>query len=390
MTVLEADDTSIATAPVVGDEAGTGSVAPSGADGGVPGGGPDDTDVRYSFSSGLIDRLARLDIALAFTSYQSGLLYMLGSDPERGAQLHQSAVPKPMGLAVDPRGGLVLAAGTSIIRYTDVLAAGERINGVFDACYMPRATMLTGELDAHDIGIDDAGRPIFANTRFNCLATTSATHSFEPVWRPPFVSALIDEDRCHLNGLAMHDGRPAYVTAASRSDTIDGWRDRRASGGVAIDVASGAIVCSGLSMPHSPRVHRGALWLLNSGTGELGTVSGGRFVPRAFAPGFVRGLAFHDNLAFVGLSRPRYPRFGGLVLDDRLAETDSEPWCGIQAIDIDTGACVDWFRIDGAVAELFDVAVIPGKRCPMAVSPGSGDAANLITFDRRRSADASA
>jgi uncharacterized protein (TIGR03032 family) len=180
----------------------------------------------------------------------------------------------------------------------------------------------------------------------------------------------------------MDAGRPAFVTAASRSDTIDGWRDRRDGGGVVVAVSSGEIVCSGLSMPHSPRLHRGRLWLLNSGSGELGYVAGdGRFEPLAFCPGFVRGLAFHDNLAFVALSKPRYERFEGLPLDRRLAQADSDPWCGIQIIDLDSGTCVDWFRIDGDVAELYDVAVIPGRTCPMAVSPGSTDTFTLITID---------
>ena len=131
-------------------------------------------------------------------------------------------------------------------------------------------------------------------------------------------------------------------------------------------------------MPHSPRLHRGALWLLNSGTGELGIVDlpknggMGRFEPVAFCPGFLRGLALHGRYAFVGLSKPRYKRFEGLALDARLAAADSEPWCGVQVIDMETGTCVDWFRIDGQVAELYDLAVIPGVACPMAVSPRLG------------------
>lgn len=335
----------------------------------------------YSLSGGLIARLAGLDISLAFTSYQSGLLYMLGSQSNYGAQLHQSVVAKPMGLAMDGTGGLVLTTANAITRYRDVLNPGERINHVFDACYVPRQSWLTGMLDAHDVAVDDEGRVIFVNTAFNCLATLSPRHSFTEVWRPPFISALVNEDRCHLNGLAMAAGRPAFVTAASRSNTIDGWRDRRDGGGVVVDIASGEVVCAGLSMPHSPRLHRGRLWLLNSGTGEFGHIAdGGRFEPVTFCPGFARGLALHGNLAFVGLSKPRYQRFEGLPLDRRLADADSEAWCGIQVINLDTGACVDWFRIDGPVAEIYDVALIAGHRCPMAVSPSSLDAATLLTF----------
>jgi uncharacterized protein (TIGR03032 family) len=220
----------------------------------------------------------------------------------------------------------------------------------------------------------------------------SDQHSFQEVWRPSFIDTLVDEDRCHLNGMAMRDGAPAYVTAVSRSNTIDGWRDRRDGGGVVIDVARNAVVCEGLSMPHSPRWYKGQLWVLNSGTGELGVIEGleggkGQFVPRVFCPGFLRGLAFHKGFAFVGLSKPRYKRFEGLPLDQKLKDADSEPWCGLQIIDLAKGTCVDWFRIDGAIGELYDVEVLPGIKTPMAVSPGSPEAANLITFNQ---ADASA
>ena len=345
---------------------------------------PTIAETTYSQSAGLIARLARLRISLAFTSYQSGCLYMLGSNPAQGAQLHVSGVEKPMGLSIDATGDLTLCAGVSVIRYQNVLRPGQEINYIFDACYMPRTIHTTGDLDGHDVGVDDRGRIIFVSSRFNCLATISDRHSFEPVWMPPFISALVDEDRCHLNGLAMENGEPAYVTAVSRSDTIDGWRDRRADGGVVIDARTGAIVCEGLSMPHSPRLHNGELWVLNAGAGELGVVVRdgpglGRFEPRVFCPGFLRGLAFHGNLAFVGLSKPRYQRFEGLPLDQRLARADSTPWCGVQVIDLEKLSCVDWFRIDGSVAELYDLAVIPGFVCPMAVSPGSLEAAALIT-----------
>lgn len=341
--------------------------------------------VEYSTSSGLAVRLAQNNIALAVTSYQSGLLYFVGRNAEGGINVHQTAMPKPMGLCLDGKDGLTMTAGFQIMRMENVLEHDQRVNNAFDACYVPRRVHVTGHLDAHDVGLDGDDRVIFVNTRYNCLATTSVRHSFEPIWKPPFISALVDEDRCHLNGLAMEDGRPRYVTAVSRSNTIDGWRDRRADGGIVIDVESNEIICEGLSMPHSPRVHKGELWLLNAGTGELGVIkrgkSGkGKFEPRVFCPGFLRGLAFHGQLAFVGLSKPRYKRFEGLALDQKLKDADSEPWCGVQVIDLTSGACVDWFRIDGKIAELYDLEVITNHACPMAVPPNSAEAANLITF----------
>jgi uncharacterized protein (TIGR03032 family) len=344
-----------------------------------------EASIQYSTSAGLLPRLQQLNASFAFTSYQSNLLYLVGRNKQGGINIHQSAMAKPMGLCLDEQGGFVLSGAYEILRFQNVLAENEQINEQFDACYVPRITHLTGQLDAHDVGIDTQGRALFVNTRYNCIATVSEQHSFVPIWRPPFINALVDEDRCHLNGLAMDAGEPVYATAVSASNTIDGWRDRRADGGVVIDIKTNQIICRGLSMPHSPRMHRGELWLLNSGTGKLGVVQQndngeGHFEARAFCPGFLRGLAFHGNYAFVGLSKPRYQRFEGLALEQKLKDADSEPWCGIQIIDLTTGTCVDWLRIDGDLAELYDLAVFPGVTTPMALSPGSAEAINLITL----------
>lgn len=338
----------------------------------------------YSCSPGLAGFLASHNISLAISSYQSGKLYLLGRTGKGSLNVHERFFQKAMGLATAP-GQIVLASLFQLIRFENALKPGEMINHTYDACFVPRLCHVTGVLDAHDVGLTADGGLVFVNTRFNCLARPSTAHSFTTVWKPPFISRIIDEDRCHLNGLAMDKGQPRYVSAVSRSDTIDGWRDRRSDGGVIVDVEDNSIACEGLSMPHSPRLWNGKLWVLNSGTGELGHVemtgSRGSFKPFAFCPGFVRGLAFHGRHAFVGLSKPRYQRFEGLALDKRLSDTSSEPWCGLQVIDLATGACVQWFRIDGAVAELYDVAVIPGCVQPMALSFASNDILSFITHD---------
>ncbi|WP_196260816.1 TIGR03032 family protein [Pelagibacterium limicola] len=347
--------------------------------------------VRYSASPGLAQFLAQQNISLAFSSYQSGKLYLLGSHPNGGLHVNERFFQKAMGICVIPsREGenqsILLASLFQLIRFENVLGPGERINHLQDACFVPRRIDITGALDIHDVGMMADGRPVFVNTLYNCLATPSARHAFKPFWKPPFISRIVREDRCHLNGLAMDGGRPAYVTAVSRSDTIDGWRDRRADGGVVIEVESGRIVAEGLSMPHSPRLHRGRLWVLNSGTGELGWVdrtahSSDAFRPLAFCPGFVRGLAVHGDYAIVGLSRPRYERFEGLALDQRLADADSEPWCGWQIINLTTGTCVHWFRIDGAVAELYDIGLLTGIASPMALGFHTDEILTFVTHE---------
>jgi uncharacterized protein (TIGR03032 family) len=348
---------------------------------------PAEEKVTYSMSPGLSAFLGGQKIGLAISSYQSGKFYLLGQNVDGGLLVDERFHRKAMGICVPDKDTVLLATLFQIIKFKNVLEGDQQINNVFDTCYVPREIYVTGELDSHDIGQLKDGRIIFVNTLYNCLSTTSDRHSFTPLWKPPFVSKIVKEDRCHLNGLAMEDGVPRYVTAVSKSDTIDGWRDRRFDGGIIIDVATGEIVIGGLSMPHSPRVYRDKLWVLNSGTGELGWIEraekakDAKFHSVAFCPGFVRGLSFHDKYAFVGLSKPRYERFEGLALDKKLADADSEPWCGVQVIDLDTGACVHWFRIDGPVAELYDLCVAPDVMRPMSLSFATNEVLGLITHD---------
>jgi uncharacterized protein (TIGR03032 family) len=341
--------------------------------------------VTYSVSPGFSTFLGSRRIALAISSYQSGKFYLLGQNVDAGLMVHERFFRKAMGICVPDSDTILLATLFQIIKFKNALDPGQQINNLYDSCFVPRAMFVTGELDAHDIGQLTDGRIVFVNTLYNCLATPSERHSFTPIWKPSFISKIVKEDRCHLNGLAMEEGVARYVTAVSKSDTIDGWRDRRVNGGIIIDVQSGEIVAGGLSMPHSPRLHRGKLWVLNSGTGELGWIEpdagDAKFNVLAFCPGFVRGLAFHGKYAFVGLSKPRYERFEGLPLDRKLKETDSEPWCGVQVIDLGTGTCVHWFRIDGPVAELYDLGVVPGVLRPMALGFATNEILGFITHD---------
>ncbi len=349
-----------------------------------------EAEIKYSMSPGLVNFFQTHDLSIAISSYQSGKFYLLGRNPKGGLMVNEHFFTKAMGICFE-KGSLYLATLYQILRMENVLKGDQRVNEVFDSCFVPRTTHITGALDAHDVGVGSDGDVLFVNTSHNCIAIVSNIHSFKPIWKPHFISKIILEDRCHLNGMAMENGRPRYVTAVSKSDTIDGWRDRRADGGIVIDVERNEIICEGLSMPHSPRIYNDRLWLLNSGTGELGWVEFasdgdgtggmGKFNPLCFCPGFLRGLSFFGKYAFVGLSKPRYERFEGLALDDRLQAADSEPWCGVQIIDLDTGSCVQWFRIDGAIAELYDVCVLPGVHCGMALGFATDEIAGLITHE---------
>jgi uncharacterized protein (TIGR03032 family) len=268
-------------------------------------------------------------------------------------------------------------------RLENMLPPGQMQEG-HDRLYVPRVGYTTGDLDVHDLAVESSGRVVFAATACNCLATLSSRWSFTPLWRPPFVSKLVVEDRCHLNGLALRDGKARYVTAVSRSDVSDGWRDGRASGGCVIDVTSGEVVCEGLSMPHSPRWYRDQLWVLNSGRGEFGRVdlASGRFEAVAFCPGYLRGLAFYDRYAIVSTSQPRHDRtFSGLALDERLKERGATARCGLEVIDLNSGAVAHWLRVEGMVSEIYDVVALSGVRRPMAFGFKTDEIQRLLIAD---------
>ncbi len=319
-------------------------------------------------------------VSLTFTTYQVGKVFWLGLKPDGRLEVFNRTFNRAMGLHSSSR-TLLLSTLYQIWRFDNVLGKGESYEG-YDRVYVPQVAWTTGDLDVHDISMSSDGRPLFVNTLFSCLATVSDEFSFEPVWRPPFISKLAAEDRCHLNGLAMENGRPRYVTAVSTSDVTDGWRDRREGGGVVVDVDSGDIVVSGLSMPHSPRLYRGKLWLLDSGHGYLGFVDleRGRFERVAFCPGYGRGLDFAGDYAVVGLSRPRGENrtFAGLPLDDELKTRNADARCGIHIIDLRTGDTLHWVRISGIVEELYDVTVTDNVVRPMAIGLQSDEIRRVL------------
>jgi len=334
-------------------------------------------------SRGLPGWLARQRVSLAFTTYQAGKLFFVGLRPEGTLAVFERTVDRCMGLCAS-RGGQDLWLGSryQLWRFANVLRPGGDYQG-HDRLYVPRVGHTTGDLDVHDVAVEADGRAVFVATRFNCLATLDDRDSFRPLWRPPFVSRLVPEDRCHLNGLALHAGRARFATAVARSDVADGWREHRRDGGVVLDLLRGEVIAEGLSMPHSPRVRGDRLWLHNSGTGQFGSLplGGGAFAPLASCPGYLRGLDFVAGWAVVGLSRPRHgPVFGGLALDEALAARGQEALCGLCVVDLGSGAIEHWLRIEGLVTELYDVVALPDAVRPMAFGFKSDEIQRQVTL----------
>ncbi len=310
--------------------------------------------------------LRQLGASLLVTTYQAGKLVMVRDEGDH-LNTHYRAFQSPMGLALAD-GGAKLAIGTTlqVWEFRDVPTVARRLEpaGTHDACFLPRRSHVTGNVLIHEMAYGAGGQLWFVNTRFSCLATLDPEASFTPRWRPPFVTELEPSDRCHLNGLAMVDGRPKYVTALGETNENAGWRPNKAKGGILMDVDTGEILCRGLSMPHSPRWYGGRLWVCESGSGTLGTVDlkTGRYEAVAAVPGFTRGLDFAGDLAFVGLSQVRESAvFSGIPITERLAP--QERTCGVCVVDLRRGETVALLKFTSGVQEVFAVALL-ARRFP--------------------------
>jgi uncharacterized protein (TIGR03032 family) len=340
---------------------------------------PPAVEFHYAPTASFAPLLRQLNVSLLVTTYQANKLLVLRA-VQGGLSTLVRTFERPMGLAVD---GRRMALGTHnqvwFLRNAPDIAARVEPPGQHDACFLPRSCHVTGDIGVHELAfggnvgrIDNPSYELWiVNTRFSCLCTLDPDYSFVPRWRPPFISALAAEDRCHLNGVAMAADEhgmlaPRYVTALGATDTAGGWRQDKATGGCLMDVPSGAMLVGGLSMPHSPRWHDGRLWLLESGTGQLALIDPARGQRQIVTelPGFARGLAFHGPYAFVGLSKIRTTSAMDGV---PLAERRNELKCGVAVVDQRTGKVAAFLEFQTAVEEIFDVQVLAGLRFPEVI-----------------------
>jgi len=338
-------------------------------------------DIRYEYSENLPSVLASLNGSLLISTHTTGNVVVV-SAPHGQLALSFHTFERPMGMAVRP-GWLVVGTRTQIwsLRSFPHLASRVAPAGRYDACYLTRFSHFTSNIRCHELAWVASGlgpsekegglggaEPWIVNTLFSCLCAPHASYSFAPRWRPPFVSALAPEDRCHLNGIAVQDGKPRYVTALAETDSAQGWRSLKVGGGCVVDVASNQTVVRGLTMPHSPRLAGEKLVVLHSGLGQLVTVDpvNGRLETIAALSGYTRGLSSHGSLAFVGLSKVRG---GSSMAGVPIAAQPERLRCGFAVVDMRTGQVIADFDFVAGIDEIFDIQILPGSTSPFISGP---------------------
>ena len=329
----------------------------------APAGDEQEKAVSYVYSQELHELLSRLRLSLFVTSYQAQRLMCFSAGDAGRMSMLMRIFPKPMGLAVKPnRMALCCRNQVWFFRTASEVRDLQGNELPYDLVFVPRHSHVTGDIAAHQLTWADENL-LIVNTRFSCICSLDPAWSFVPLWKPPFVTEIVPEDRCHLNGFCLNEKGPKYATALGKSNQKEGWRPDKARGGVLIDIPSGDLVAAELSMPHTPLLHAGKLWILESGTGRLLLVDqrNGQITTAAELPGFLRGLAFYDRFAFIGLSKIREKRtFGGLPIEGKISSLK----CGIFVLDIMAGKIAGFIEFTKGVEELFDIQVLIGPRNP--------------------------
>lgn len=259
-------------------------------------------------------------------------------------------MPHPSGIAVDRDRGRVFVASTrnpnQLYEFRPVSGSLPRLDVAVEApdgrpLLPAHSSFYPGCLYLHDLAF--VGRELYGNAvGQNAVVRLAEQAAADPVWWPRCVeqsgAPVLGQNHIQLNSIAAGETlKTSYFSASS--DTIAERRpgdpkypvDKR---GVIFSGTTREPVVRGLTRPHSARLSNGALWVLNSGYGELCQCDsrGSGYTAVTKAPGWTRGLCFRDNLAFVGTSRviPRFRSYApGLDLDASV--------CGVHAVDLDTG-----------------------------------------------------
>ena len=332
--------------------------------------------LEYDVQGEWWDMLAACGITLLVTREYEHLVMAI----QASGRLSYFSVPHPSGLVVDRDRMIVHVAATrnpnqilDLVPITGVRSRRDTpVTQTENELIPVRSRFLPGCFYIHDLGM------IGEKLHFNAVGENAVLRldddgRTERAWWPRCIDTengpIFDRNHIQLNSIAAGKNLAGSYFSASSSEVMrlrpGHLRYPVDKHGVIFSGLTGEPVAWGLTRPHSARLHRDALWVNNSGYGELGYVNAGGFHPILRLPGWTRGLCFHGDIAFVGTSRviPRFQRYApGLNL-----ETST---CAVHAVDMRTATirgslrwkwgnqifAIDWLPRDVTSGFPWDVA----------------------------------
>ena len=327
-----------------------------------------------SYTPNFPELLKHFNATIAVSTYQAGKLIFISAKDEHSLMQLPRNFDKPMGFCIHPDNErMALACKQEIITFAgsrELALHYPKSPGTYDMLYVPRLTYHTNALDIHDLHYGENGQLYAVNTLFSCIVSFDDTYNFTPYWIPPNITKLASEDRCHLNGMAMENGKPRYATAFNTGDQPQSWRENITQSGVVFDLQTNEVIASGLPMPHSPKLIGGELYVLLSATGEIARINRekGGYEVIMKPGGFLRGLAHHGEYLFVAHSKLRKnsSTFAKLPFSDEAQQ------CGILLIHLPTASVVSKLTYDMSVDEIYDIHLLKGIQRPNILNTLAG------------------
>jgi uncharacterized protein (TIGR03032 family) len=318
----------------------------------------------------LIERFEK-DDCMAISTYTSNGVYIgfLGDDGE--ACLCRLIAPRASGLSVR-EGHIAVGTDKAINIYSldEIISNAElarvksiagKINTCMEIEVAPKKIVNTGKILCHELVMTEERVLYVCNTRLSTITRIKGSEKDESYWKPAFINNIEPKDFCHLNGLCMVDGRVKYVTALAGTAFERGWRMLPYNAGILIDADENKIVETELAVPHSPRMAKGKLYLLESGTCTLTRLDYHGRKNRAVVelPGFGRGLAIKDDKGYVGLSEIRNSNLWNALPVKSKCENLGATIVSICLSEMKT---IEYYKIGDQDKEVFDVQIFKYTR----------------------------
>src|SRR4051812_3521367 len=134
---------------------------------------------NFSQTDAFAPLLEQLGMSLVVTTYQANKLLVL-REQRGGLSILVRTFDRPMGVAVDSK-RIALGARDQVwqLRNAPDIAPQIEPAQTHDACFMPRASHVTGDIGVHEVAwAGELNDELWlVNTRFSCLCTMSPDYS---------------------------------------------------------------------------------------------------------------------------------------------------------------------------------------------------------------------